>query len=83
MRKIEDAMPPWEREEAGGSAGGVTPTPVPFDDETLGGHIDYSTIINPIPHLRGELNGLFVRYNPTAPPLPTPTGATGSVQANA
>jgi len=38
---------------------------VPFDDETLGGCIDYSTLIEPVRHLTGELEGLVIRYDPT------------------
>ena len=34
-----------------------------FDDETLGGEVGYSTILDPIPRLRGELKGLTIRYN--------------------
>ena len=33
-----------------------------FDDETLGGHVDYSTLINPVRELKGELEGLVIRY---------------------
>ena len=36
----------------------------PFDDETLGNHVGYSTMINSIPRLKGELEGLIIRYNP-------------------
>ena len=46
----------------------------PFNDETLGGCIDYSTVIKPVHHLKGKLEGLIIRYNPTSSPLPTPTG---------
>ena len=68
------------RKQAEGSGGGVTPDPVPFDDETLGGCVDYSTsIIEPTKHLEGELQGLIVRYS-NASPLPTPVG---TVQADA
>ena len=34
----------------------------PFNDETLGGEVDYSTILDPIPCLEGELKGLTIRY---------------------
>ena len=33
-----------------------------FDDETLGGHVGYSTLINPVRELKGELEGLVIRY---------------------
>ena len=39
--------------------------PTPFDDETLGNRVGYSTMINSIPSLKGELEGLIVRYNPS------------------
>ena len=35
-----------------------------FDDETLGGHVSYSALINPVSKLKGKLGGLIVRYNP-------------------
>lgn len=44
-------------------AGGVVPTPDPFDDETLGGHVDYSSVVDPARDLGGELEGLIVRYD--------------------
>ena len=50
------------REMGGGLAAGVGPTPEPFDDETLGGNVEYSAIIKPVPYLQGELKGLTVRY---------------------
>ena len=40
-----------------------------FDDETLGGHIQYSTMIETIPKLPGKLEGLIIR-DPKHPPLP-------------
>jgi len=58
-------------EKAGSSIGTVNQ----FDDETLGGHIDYSSIIEPTSQLTGELEGLIIRYDPTSPPLPTPRSA--------
>ena len=64
-----DELSSGSDEPAGGSAGGA---PVPFDDETLGGHVNYSTIIKPTRSLKGELAGLVVRYNP-----PPPTQASG------
>jgi len=35
-----------------------------FDDETLGGCIDYSTFIEPVRRLTGDLKGLVIRYDP-------------------
>ena len=33
-----------------------------FDEETLGGHVYYSTLVDPAPKLKGKLKGLVVRY---------------------
>jgi len=63
----ENQLPLWRRRPAGGSAGGVTPAPVPFDDETLGGHVDYSSIIESTRYLQGELEGLIIHYDTTSP----------------
>ena len=49
---------------------------VPFDDEKLGGHIDYPSFIEPIHRLTGQLQGLAVRYTPPPSP-PASVGATG------
>jgi len=59
----------------GSSEGETIP---PFDDETLGGYVDYSALINPVRSLTGELEGLFIRYDPPPPPLPVPTGSVRS-----
>jgi len=53
-------------------------TILPFDDETLGGYVDYSALINPVRSLTGELEGLFIRYDPPPPPPPVPTGSVRS-----
>ena len=67
-------MPSWMgQNQAEGLGGGVTPDPVPFDDETLGGCVDYSSIIELTKYLKGELEGLIVRYGNKSP-LPTPIG---------
>jgi len=58
----------------GGLAGGANSTNVQFDDETLGGFITYSTLIEPTRYLDGELRGLDIRYDPGSPPLSTPAG---------
>ena len=42
-----------------------------FNDETLGGHIQYSTIIEMIPKLPGILQGLIIR-DPKHPRFPKP-----------
>ena len=56
---------------AGSSAGGLPP----FDDETLDGHVDYSSFVKPTCHLGGELKGLVIRYNSPSSPVPTLTSA--------
>ena len=56
---------------AGGSACGLAA----FDNETLGGNIDYSSLIEPARSLKGGLEGLIIRYNPGPPQPLTPTGA--------
>ena len=42
-----------------------TPKIPKFDDETLGGHISYSTFIDPARELGGKLRDLTVRYIPS------------------
>jgi len=49
---------------AGNSAGSLTP----FDDETLGGKVNYSSFINPVHDLAGELGELIIRYTSTVDP---------------
>ena len=63
----EEEQPPWMLGSAEGSVPGATPTPAPFDDETLGGFVHYPAIIEPTRYLKGELEGLVIRYE-------TPTG---------
>jgi len=36
-----------------------------FDYEALGGHVDYSALINPVRRLKGKLEGLIIRYDPS------------------
>jgi len=36
-----------------------------FDNETLGGHVCYSALIDSVRDLGGKLEGLIVRYDPT------------------
>ena len=62
------------KERAGDSAGELPP----FDDETLGGKIDYSSLIEPISHLKGELKKLDVRYKGPSPATSTPAGAVSA-----
>ena len=61
--------------QAGGSAGRAEPTPVPVDDEVLGGYVEYLTIVETACGLGGELEGLAVRYNPLSSPTATVTDA--------
>ena len=50
-----------------------------FDDGTLGGRVTYATVMAPVPHLTGELQGLVIRdpeYQPVPaeePPVDTAT----------
>ena len=46
----------------------------PFDWETLGGHITYSALIQPVRGFTGELEGLAIRYDPTSRIPPSTTG---------
>ena len=59
----EEREPNWREKQAGGAASGPTPISVPFDDETLGGRVDYSTVIEPTRILKGELEDLIIRYD--------------------
>ncbi|KAF9643615.1 hypothetical protein BDM02DRAFT_3123168 [Thelephora ganbajun] len=69
--KSVDVVQRREQEYNGSSACEVAS----FDDETLGGCIHYSSLINPIRRLTGELKGLIIRYDPAQVPLPTSTSA--------
>jgi len=53
------------REKRGESSTGG---PAPFDDETLGGKVTYSSFIEPVRLLTGELEGLIIRYPSTVDP---------------
>ena len=46
-----------------------------FDDETLGGHVTYSALINSARELKGELEGLTIRFDP---PISTSDGPAGA-----
>ena len=46
-----------------------------FDDETLGGHVTYSALINPVRELKGELEGLIIRFDPPISASDGPAGA--------
>ena len=49
-----------------------------FDGETLGGHIHYSSFIEPVRRLKGKLEGLIIRYDPPQALLPPPPDAMDS-----
>lgn len=66
----------WLRRRLGGLPDEVGPTPVPFDDETLGGYVNYSAVIEPTRYLEGELKGLIIRYDP--PGTTTPVSLTSA-----
>ena len=53
----------WRQRQLGRSASSSVSTSVPFDDVTLDGHVDYSTVIEPTRYLKGELKGLVIRYD--------------------
>ena len=67
-----DARSAYEKQKirAGSSAGELAA----FDNETLGGNIDYSSLIESARSLKGELEGLIIRYNPESSQPSTPTG---------
>ena len=62
----EGREPNWREKQAGGPASDAISISVPFDDETLGGRVDYSTVIEPTRTLKGELEGLIIRYDTKA-----------------
>ena len=72
MRKVDHKrqetrkLVPWR-------ARSDTDEPTPFDEETLGGCVDYSTLIEPVRHLTGELEGLVIRYSSSSYSLRTST----------
>jgi len=59
----------FRRRRGGASEQGAAPE---FDCETLGGHVGYSALIDPVRKLKGGLEGLVIRYDPS---LSTPTVA--------
>ena len=61
MLKVMDSN---QKNQAGSSAGGLDP----FDDETLGGRVTYTSFIEPVRLLTGELEGLTIRYTSTVDP---------------
>ena len=63
-----------DKDRIGGSCG--ESTHATFDEETLGGHVTYSAVINPTRHLTGKLEGLVIRYDPSPPSSLTSASAT-------
>jgi len=61
MLKLADVS--WKKQV--GSSADEHP---PFDDETLGGRVDYSSFIEPVGRLTGQLEGLIIRYPSTVNP---------------
>ena len=47
----------------------------PFDDETLGGYVTYSALIQTVRNLAGKLQGLVIRYDPPQAPSSTVVNA--------
>ena len=62
---MEEQESNW-REKRARSASHATSTSAPFDDETLDGHVDYSTVIEPTRTLKGGLEDLIIRYDTKA-----------------
>ena len=60
------------RRQGGAPEQGAAPE---FDCETLGGHVNYSALIDPVRKLKGGLEGLIIRYDPS---LPTSTAQVDS-----
>ena len=58
----QDELESLQENQGDGSEDEVTPE---FDYETLGGHVHYSTLINPVCKLQGKLRGLIIRYDPS------------------
>ena len=52
-------------------------TPAAVDDETLGGHVNYSALVGPVSILKGKLEDLVIRY------LPPPSTSAGAAKADA
>ena len=63
VRHVEDLR---EQQELGGLEDQIAP----FDDETLAGCAHYPSFIEPVRRLRGELEGLVLRYDPKTIPTP-------------
>ena len=62
---------PWDDESA----------TVEFNDKTLGGYIDYSTILAPLRYVTGQLKGLIVR-DPNNPLVPVQSTSASAAQGS-
>ena len=60
-----DQLQHFLREEDGTDESSNEDAPAAFDNETLGGHVTYSALVQPARHLKGELEGLIIRYDPS------------------
>jgi hypothetical protein len=77
LSPVFEPFRPWLTHLFSGFSEGFSPDrvsrrSVPFDDETLDGCVDYSTIIEPTRSLKGELEGLIIRYDPKTDTVPKP-----------
>ena len=62
----------WRERQAGKPARKAKSTSVPFNDESLNGRVDYSTVVEPTRRLKGELKGLIIRYDIAASVVQAP-----------
>ena len=71
----DEEVPEWATTLTGN---GVELATAQFDDETLGGNITYDTVLAPIPHLGGKLEGIEIRdpKRSSVPGSSTSAGAT-------
>ncbi|KAF9644765.1 hypothetical protein BDM02DRAFT_872738 [Thelephora ganbajun] len=60
-----------------------TSTPATFDEETLGGYVNYSTVVEPTRSLAGELKGLVIRYDHLNTPTPSLSTLSGTTRTDA
>ena len=64
------------RYKRGDFAPSLDQTDQKYDNETLGGHISYSSFMESVGKLKEDLKGLIIRYDHKSSSLPTPTGMT-------
>jgi len=58
---LVEKLEQYQRRKKGGKKAKAVPQ---FDEETLGGHVNYSTLVDSASKLKGKLKGLVVRYRP-------------------